>query len=175
MKRVALAMFALLALGATMKATLNVSSSAFKHQGAIPAKYTCEGDDRSPPLTVAGVPPNAKTLALVIEDPDAPDPAAPKRTWAHWVAYDLPPSTRDIQEGAGNGGKLGRSGKNDWDATGYRGPCPPIGKHRYFLKFFALDRELGDLHEPTRPELLKAMEGHVIATGELMGTYQKSK
>jgi Raf kinase inhibitor-like YbhB/YbcL family protein len=153
--------------------TLTLSSPAFEAGSPIPPEHTCDGANLSPPLAIAGVPDGTRSIALFIEDPDAPDPAAPKTIWAHWVAYDLPASTRRLDTGAGNPQKLGRSGKNDWGATGYRGPCPPIGKHRYFVKLFALDRELGDLHEPTKSELLRAMEGHVLAQGELMGTYKK--
>jgi Raf kinase inhibitor-like YbhB/YbcL family protein len=142
----------------------------------MPAKYTCEeGENLSPPLVIDGVPEGTKSLALVVEDPDAPDPAAPKTVWAHWVLYDLPPSTRSLEEGAGNHGKLGKKGKNDWGATGYRGPCPPVGQHRYFVRVLALDKELGDLHEPSKAALLGASQGHVLARGELFGTYKKAK
>lgn len=154
---------------------LTVTSPAFAAYAAIPPKHTCEGEDRSPPLDITGIPPSAKTLALVMDDPDAPDPAAPKRVWVHWVVYDLPVSTTKLPEGAGNGGSLGRSGKNDWGTPGYRGPCPPIGRHRYFVRVLALDTELGDLGAPNKAALLAATEGHVLAEGELVGTYQKSK
>jgi hypothetical protein len=110
-----------------------------------------------------------------MDDPDAPDPAAPKRVWVHWVAYDLAATMTHLAEGAGNGGSPGRAGKNDWGATGYRGPCPPIGRHRYFVKVLALDAELGDLGAPTKTALLAAAQGHVVAEGELVGTYQKTK
>jgi Raf kinase inhibitor-like YbhB/YbcL family protein len=156
-----------------MSKKLSLSSSAFSAGSAIPAKHTCEGANLSPPLAIGDVPAGTKSLALVVEDPDAPDPAAPKLVWAHWVAYDLPPTTHSLAEGAGNHGPLGRAGKNDWREIGYRGPCPPIGRHRYFFRLFALDQELGDLHEPSRPDLLKAIEGHVLARGELFGTYAK--
>jgi Raf kinase inhibitor-like YbhB/YbcL family protein len=158
-----------------MPKTLALSSPAFTPGSAIPAKYTCDGPNLSPPLALTGVPEGTKSFALVVEDPDAPDPAAPKGIWVHWVVYDLPATTRTIAEGAGNHGKLGRAGKNDWGQVGYRGPCPPIGRHRYFVRAFALDSELGDRHEPNKAELLKALEGHVLAKGELVGTYQKPK
>jgi Raf kinase inhibitor-like YbhB/YbcL family protein len=154
-------------------ATLGVSSPAFAAGAEIPKQHTCDGADLSPPLAFAALPSGAKSLALYVEDPDAPDPAAPKAVWTHWVAYDLPASTRSLPAGAGNPQKLGRAGKNDWGSNGYRGPCPPVGKHRYFVRVFALDRELGDLGEPTRVELVRAMQSHVLARGELMGTYQK--
>lgn len=161
--------------GTNTTKSLTVSSSAFAPGGSIPAKHTCEGGDVSPPLAIAGVPGGTKSLALVVEDPDAPDPAAPKRVWTHWVAYDFPAETRALDEGAGNRAKLGRPGKNDWGETAYRGPCPPIGQHRYFFRVFALDTELGDLHEPSKADLLKAIDGHVLARGEVFGTYQKAK
>jgi Raf kinase inhibitor-like YbhB/YbcL family protein len=161
--------------GAKAMQTLTLTSTAFTHQGAMPAKHTCEGPNLSPPLTLGSVPSGTKSLALVVEDPDAPDPAAPKTTWSHWVLYDLPPDTRALPEGAGNGKSPGRAGKNDWGSTGYRGPCPPVGRHRYFFKVFALDTELGELGEPTRAGVLKATAGHVLAQGELVGTYQKAK
>ena len=153
--------------------SLVIASRAFAHQGAIPRKYTCEGEDVSLPLTITGAPPGTKSIALVMDDPDAPDPAAPQRVWVHWVAYDLPADTSEIPEGAGNHPGLGRLGKNDWHATGYRGPCPPVGRHRFFVRAFALDRELGDLQEPNKGALLRAMAGHVLASGERVGTYQK--
>lgn len=163
------------AAGPVERAELTVTSPAFGPGGSIPARHTCEGEDRSLPLAIAGVPPNAKTLAVIVDDPDAPDPAAPKTVWVHFVAYDLPASSTTLPEGAGNGGTVGRAGKNDWGSTGYRGPCPPVGRHRYFVKVFALDSELGDLHEPTKAALLQAMEGHLVGEGALIGTYQKTK
>ena len=153
--------------------TLAVSSPAFAAGAAFPKQHTCDGSDRSPPLAIGDVPDGTKSLALYIEDPDAPDPAAPKTVWAHWVAYDLPATTRSLPAGAGDPQRLGRTGKNDWGSPGYRGPCPPVGRHRYFIRVFALDRELGDLGEPTKAELVRAMQGHVLARGELMGTYAK--
>ena len=158
----------------SVAAHLVVTSPAFAAQGAIPRKHTCPGDDLSPALDIAGIPPSAKTLALIMDDPDAPDPAAPKHVWVHWVAYDLPASTTKLAEGAGNGASLGRPGKNDWGTTGYRGPCPPIGRHRYFVKVLALDAELAKLGEPNKAALLAAAQGHIVAQGELLGTYEKA-
>ena len=156
--------------------TLTLNSPAFKPGAEIPAKYTCEGADTSPPLEWSGVPPRAKSLALIVDDPDAPDPQAPKMTYVHWVLYDIPPTTTRLAEGAAKGGLPGtREGKNDWKRTGYGGPCPPIGRHRYFFKLYALDTELPDLGAPTKPQLEKAMEGHVVEKAELIGTYQKKK
>jgi Raf kinase inhibitor-like YbhB/YbcL family protein len=154
---------------------LAVTSTAFRPGAEIPAVHTCQGKDRSPPLAWTGVPAGARSLALVLDDPDAPDPAAPRMTWVHWVLYDLPPAAtglaeavarRDLPPGT-------REGLNDWKRTGYGGPCPPIGRHRYFFKLYALDAVLGDLGTPTRAKLEAAMKGHVLARAELMGTYQK--
>ncbi len=151
-------------------------SSAFEPNGAIPAKYTCEGEDVSPALAWSGVPSGTKSLALIVDDPDAPDPAAPKMTWVHWVLYDVPPSTQGLPEavGASSLPRGTREGLNDWKRTGYGGPCPPIGRHRYFFKLYALDTELGDLGEPTKAQLEKAMAGHILGEVQLVGTYQKS-
>jgi Raf kinase inhibitor-like YbhB/YbcL family protein len=160
----------LLALAAA--AQLALRSSAFAEGAAIPERFTCEGDDVSPPLEWDAPPEGTKSLALVVDDPDAPDPAAPKRTWVHWVVYDLPPSAR----GLAAGGALpdgARRGKSDFGQGRYRGPCPPIGRHRYFFKLYALDTELGDRGSLTKAELEKAIEGHVRARAELVGTYQK--
>jgi Raf kinase inhibitor-like YbhB/YbcL family protein len=155
--------------------TLTLTSPAFKPGAEIPVKYTCEGADTSPPLEWSGVPPRAKSLALIVDDPDAPDPKAPKMTYVHWVLYDIPPTTTRLAEGAAKGGLPPgtREGKNDWKRTGYGGPCPPIGRHRYFFKLYALDTELVDLGAPPKPQLEKAIEGHVVETAELIGTYQK--
>jgi hypothetical protein len=152
-----------------------LSSTAFVQNGEIPKIYTCEGADRSPPLAWSGVPAGAKSLVLIIDDPDAPDPAAPKTTWVHWVLYNLPPTTTGLAEGVaardlppGTG-----EGTNDWKRTGYGGPCPPIGRHRYFHKLYALDALLPDLGQPTKAGLEKAMLGHVLAHAELIGTYRR--
>lgn len=153
--------------------TFTLESPAFQHQGAIPRRYTCEGDDLAPELTFVGIPAGTKSLALIVDDPDAPDPAAPKRVYVHWVLYDLPPDAKGLPEGGAPLPPGARQGKNDWGRTGYGGPCPPIGRHRYFHKLYALDKLLGDLHEPTKSALEKAMEGHILAKVELIGTYQK--
>ena len=154
-----------------------IESSAFGQQGEIPKKHTCEGQDVSPPLSWSGIPSGAKSLALIVDDPDAPDPAAPKMTWVHWILYDLPATAGGLPEEVKSDGlPTGtKQGKNDWKRTGYGGPCPPIGRHRYFHKLYALDVELGDLNEPTKAELEKAMRGHVLAEAELIGTYQKGQ
>jgi Raf kinase inhibitor-like YbhB/YbcL family protein len=152
---------------------LTITSSAFAAKGGIPTKHTCEGDDVSPPLAWAGVPANAQSLVLIVDDPDAPDPKAPKTTWVHWVLYDVPPSSTGLAEGARALPPGTREGRNDWKRTGYGGPCPPIGRHRYFFKLYALDTRLDDLGEPTKAALESAMHGHVVAQAELVGTYQK--
>jgi len=154
---------------------LALTSSAFTHNGPIPKLHTCQGKDISPALAWSGLPEGTKSLALIVDDPDAPDPAAPKMTWVHWVLYDIPPSATGLKEAVVPAALPPgtREGKNDWKRTGYGGPCPPIGRHRYFHKLFALDVVLPDLKQPTKAELEKAMKGHVLGQIELMGTYQK--
>jgi hypothetical protein len=155
---------------------LTLKSSSFQPGGEIPARFTCEGDDVSPPLEWSGAPAGTKTFALIVDDPDAPDPKAPKMTWVHWVLYNLPAATNRLAEGSSHRLPAGtREGKNDWKRTGYGGPCPPIGRHRYFHKLYALDTELPDLREPTKAQLETAMRGHILAQAELIGTYQKKK
>ena len=158
--------------------TLSLTSAAFTAGGAIPKRYTCEGDDVSPPFTWRDPPAGTKSLVLIVDDPDAPDPAAPKLTWVHWVLYDIPvdrrrPARRPLSRRHCPPGT--RQGLNDWKRTGYGGPCPPIGRHRYFHKLYALDTVLGDLGQPTKAKLEAAMKGHVLAQAELVGTYQKGR
>lgn len=157
--------------------SLTFTSPAFSHRGAIPTEYTCDGKDISPELSWSNVPDGTKTLALIVDDPDAPDPAAPKMTWVHWILYDIPASTTGLRQGvkpkdlpAGT-----REGLNNWNRTGYGGPCPPIGRHRYFYKLYALDVELLDLKKPTEEALKKAMAGHILEQTELVGTYQRQQ
>ena len=158
------------------EARMQISSSSFTAQGSIPAKYTCEGSDTSPPLAWSGLPATAKSLALIVDDPDAPDPKAPKMTWVHWVLYNLPAQAPGIAEGGSRAlPPATKEGLNDWKRTGYGGPCPPIGRHRYFFKLYALDTVLPDLGKPSKADLLKAMEGHVVGNAELIGTYQKGQ
>jgi Raf kinase inhibitor-like YbhB/YbcL family protein len=154
--------------------TLQVSSTAFGNGAEIPKAFTCEGGDRSPPLSWGGLPASAQSIALVVDDPDAPDPAAPKTTWVHWVLYNLPPTAGGLGEAVKELPAGAREGLNDWKRTGYGGPCPPIGRHRYFHKVVALDIVLPDLGSPTKAELEKAMQGHIVGKGEIVGTYQKS-
>jgi Raf kinase inhibitor-like YbhB/YbcL family protein len=150
-------------------------SSDFQPGGSIPAELTCEGADRSPALDWTDAPAGTKSFALIVDDPDAPDPDAPKMTWVHWVLYDLPANVRALPGGIGTAALPPgtREGTNDWKRTGYGGPCPPIGRHRYFHKLYALDTTLGDLGHPAKAALEKAMDGHVLGKAELVGTYQK--
>ncbi|MGD0837292.1 MAG: YbhB/YbcL family Raf kinase inhibitor-like protein [Polyangia bacterium] len=151
---------------------MQLSSSAFSAGGEIPARHTCQGPNLSPPLEISEVPPAAKSLALIVDDPDAPDPANPQTTWVHWVLYDLAPHTKSLPAGVATPAGA-KDGVNDWLVTGYRGPCPPIGRHRYYFKLYALDVLLPDLRHPTKAVLEKAMHGHVLAEATLLGLYQK--
>lgn len=157
--------------------TFTLTSQAFDHNQSIPRRFTCEGDDVSPDLAWSDVPPGTRSFALVVDDPDAPDPAAPKLTWVHWVLYNIPHTAIGLATAA-TAGELPdgtREGLNDWKRTGYGGPCPPIGRHRYFHKLYALNTTLPDLGKPTKAQLEKAMADHVLAKAELIGTYQKGK
>jgi Raf kinase inhibitor-like YbhB/YbcL family protein len=155
--------------------SLILTSTAFEHHGAIPAAYTCDGRDVSPPLAWGGVPDGARSLVLIVDDPDAPDPAAPRMTWVHWLLYDIPPAAGGLPEGVAAADLPGgtREGVNDWERAGYGGPCPPIGRHRYFHKLYALDVTLSALDRPSKAALASAMQDHVLAQAELIGTYQR--
>jgi Raf kinase inhibitor-like YbhB/YbcL family protein len=150
--------------------TLVLKSSAFSDGGEIPKVHTCEGVDSAPVLEWSGAPAGTKSFALIVDDPDAPDPKAPKMTYVHWVLYDIPPAVNRLEGKAPPGA---RDGLNDWKRTGYGGPCPPIGRHRYYFKLYALDKTLGDLGQATKPAVEAAMKGHVLEQATLMGTYQK--
>ena len=150
---------------------LTMSSPAFENGGEIPRVLTCEGDDSPPALSWREVPTGTQSLVLIVEDPDAPDPAAPKLTWVHWVLYDIPPAAPGLEPGALPDGT--REGLNSWKRIGYGGPCPPIGRHRYFHKLYALDIALPGLERPTKDDLERAMAGHVLEHAELIGTYRK--
>ncbi len=154
---------------------LTITSTAFSPNGAIPSRFTCEGDDIAPAIAWSGVPEGARSLVLIVDDPDAPDPAAPKRTFVHWLLYDIPPSAAGLAEGMTTGQLPAgtREGVNDVGGVGYTGPCPPIGRHRYFFKLYALDALLGDLGMPKKPDLEAAMREHVLGQAEIIGTYQK--
>jgi len=152
-----------------------IGSPSFEHNARIPSRFTCEGQDISPELRWSDVPEGTRSLALIVEDPDAPDPAAPKRVFVHWVLYNLPADSVGLAENLASdrlpyGSKVGQNG---WQRAGYGGPCPRIGRHRYFFKLHALDIELPDLGDVDKLRLLEAMEGHVIAQAEMIGTYQK--
>lgn len=156
--------------------SLILSSPAFSDHAPIPARYTCEGQDTSPALVWSGMPAGTQSLVLIVYDPDAPDPAHPQRIWVHWVLYNLPPDCSGLKEciapEALPAGTL--QGVNDWGRTGYGGPCPPVGRHRYYFALYALDRVLPDLGQPGRLQLLQAMQGHILAQTELIGTYQRA-
>lgn len=168
---------AALALAQEKSMTLTLTSPAFVASGPIPARFTCEGANVSPPLSWSGLPQGTRSLALIVDDPDAPDPAAPRMTWVHWVLYNLPPSASGLPEGvAVNALPAGtRQGINDFTTTTYGGPCPPIGRHRYFHKLYALDTVLADLDKPRKADLERAMKGHVLGEARLVGTYEKSR
>jgi Raf kinase inhibitor-like YbhB/YbcL family protein len=156
---------------------LTLTSTVFQNNGEIPSLYTCEGQDLSPPLEWRGVPAGTRSLVLIVDDPDAPDPRAPRMTWVHWVLYNLPPDSGELPEGtisadlpAGT-----REGLNDWKRVGYGGPCPPVGRHRYFHKLYALDTVLDKMDRPNKAKIEAAMQGHILAQTELVGTYQKAR
>ena len=155
--------------------TMTIASTAFKHEAAVPSRYTCDGSNVSPPLSFSSLPAGTKSLALIVTDPDAPDPKAPKTTWVHWVVYDIPADVTGLREAIPSKGLPPGTleGSNDWGKTGYGGPCPPIGRHRYVHTLYALDAVLPELDKPTRAKLLAAMEGHVLQSAELIGTYQR--
>lgn len=153
---------------------MKLTSPSFEHNTEIPQVYTCQGKDISPPLSWSDVPASAKSLVLIVDDPDAPDPAAPKRVWVHWLLYNIPASANGLDEGAKTLPAGTKEGANDWGRTGYGGPCPPIGRHRYFFKLYALDTMLPDLSKPTKGALEKAMQGHIVAQTEIIGTYKKN-
>jgi Raf kinase inhibitor-like YbhB/YbcL family protein len=150
--------------------SLTLTSPAFERGGEIPMRFTCEGEDISPALAWSGAPAGAASLALIFDDPDDTP-----TTWAHWVLYNIPATVTGLAEGVAPAdlppGTL--QGLNDWKATGYRGSCPPAGRHGYVFKLYALDTVLPDLHQPATAQLEAAMDGHILARAELIGTYQK--
>lgn len=152
---------------------MQLESTAFKNNGEIPAKYTCQGDDVSPPLSWKDVPAGTKSFALIVDDPDAPDPQAPKLTWVHWVVYNIPAETTSLAEGMNKSPQGSHQGTNDFKKIGWGGPCPPIGRHHYHHKLYALDTVLPESAKMTKDELEKAMRGHVLAQADLVGTYAK--
>lgn len=155
---------------------LTLTSPAFGHGASIPPRFTCDDADISPALAWTGAPATTRSFVLIVDDPDAPDPAAPKQVWVHWILYNLPATTTSLPEGVAEAAIAPgvRGALNDWDRTGYGGPCPPIGRHRYYHKLYALDAELPDLGPTARKaDVERAMKGHVLGTAELIGTYQR--
>lgn len=155
--------------------SMSIMSPAFMHGREIPERHTCDGLNTSPQIMWVGVPPGTKSLAMIVDDPDAPDPAAPQMTWVHWVLYNIPANASGMAEGVTEknlpAGTL--QGVNDWHRTSYGGPCPPIGMHRYYFKLYALDRTLPDLKKPTKAVLEKAMQGHVLDQSSMVGMYRR--
>ncbi len=154
---------------------LRLTSSAFADGEEIPAKYTCEGNDISPPLAWSGAPDGTKSFVLIVDDPDAPDPAAPRMTWVHWVVYNLPADANGLAEGVLALPPGTKTGLNNWKRLDYGGPCPPIGRHRYFHKLYALDTVLAGLSSPAKADVERAMRGRILAEAVLIGVYQKRR
>jgi len=154
---------------------MQLISPSFENHKAMASKFTCDGENISPALEWSSIPEATQSFALIVDDPDAPDPANPKMTWVHWVLYNIPATVSSLPEGVKDKdlppGAL--QGLNDWKKTGYGGPCPPIGEHRYFHKLYALDTVLPDLKRPTKEKLEKAMKGHILSKAELIGLYQR--
>ncbi len=165
------------AVGSTTSAqdAMILTSTAFDANGSIPPVHTCDGDDISPPLSWTAVPDGTTSLVLIVDDPDAPDPANPRMTWVHWVLYNLAPEINGLDRGQTTASlpEGAAEGRNDWGQPGYRGPCPPIGNHRYFFKLYALDIVLPDLKHPTKAQVEAQMAGHVLGSAELVGRYQR--
>ena len=146
---------------------MKLTSPAFQNNGMMPSEFTCDGSDLSPQLIISEIPPNAKSLVLIMDDPDAP-----VGTWDHWVVFNIPTSTKEISKGTE---PKGTAGRNSWGRTGYGGPCPPSGTHRYFFKLYALDTELNLPEGTTKKDLERAMQGRILAQAQLMGTYKRSR
>lgn len=155
---------------------LLLTSTAFRADGSIPVRHTCDAEDISPALQWSGAPATTRSFVLIVDDPDAPDPKAPRMTWVHWVVYDIPAGARDLPEGVTDSQlpPPAREGVNDFRRSAYGGPCPPVGRHRYFFKLYALDTTLEELDAPTKSDVEAAMRGHVVAQAQLIGTYQRS-
>lgn len=157
--------------GYRMAKAMTLTSTAFEQGKKIPRKYTCQGEEINPPLHIAGTPDKAKSLVLIIDDPDVPEYIRSDRMWVHWVVFNIPPTMTDIAEKASS---FGTAGKNTSGSLVYQGPCPPDREHRYFFKIYALDTLLKLSEGATKHEVEKAMEGHIIGRGELMGLYEKT-
>ncbi len=163
-------------IGTPATNVLRLTSPAYRNHAGIPARFTCDGRNISPPLAWSGAPAGTKSFVLILEDPDAPDPAAPQMTWIHWLLYDIPASVHALPEAGSKHLPAGtRAGTNSWKRTAYGGPCPPIGRHRYFHLLYALDVVLPDLYAPGKARLETAMRGHVLAEAQLIGTYQRTR
>lgn len=154
--------------GEALDMTIKLTSTAFEHKGAIPDAYTCKGKNLSPNLSWSDNPEGTKSFALIMDDPDAP-----MGTWVHWVLYNIPSSITTLDDGSSASDTGMKTGVNSWRKADYGGPCPPTGQHRYFFKLYALDTLMDAQEEYTKAELIHAMQGHVLATGELMGTFSK--
>ena len=158
---------------------LTLTSPAFAAHAEIPARHTCDGADVSPSLAWSGAPAGTRSFALIVDDPDAPDPAAPTRVWVHWLLYNLPATAVGLPEGAGTGERAPalagvQEALNDWNRSGYGGPCPPVGRHRYFFKLYALDTLLPPLGTRARKtDMEREMATHILAQAELIGTYRR--
>ena len=154
---------------------LRLTSTAFSESESIPIKYTCEGQDISPPLAWSGTPEGTQSLVLIVDDPDSPDPRTPQMTWVHWVVYNIASGTTELPAGAATEGlpQSAQHGLNDWKRASYGGPCPPIGRHRYLHKLYALDAVLEGPQQMPKADVEAAMDGHVLATAVLIGTYEK--
>lgn len=156
-------------------AMFSLTSKAFTQGGSIPVRFTCDGTGVSPPLSWAGLPPGTQSLVLVVTDPDAPNPEAPRMTWVHWIIFDLPPIAGGVTEGEKLWPPGVYQGLNSWKRIGYGGPCPPIGRHHYFFRLYALARVLSFATPPNRERMLEAMRGHVLAKATLVGTYRRGR
>ncbi len=154
---------------------MQLASTAFHDGGDIPARYTCDGNDVSPPLAWSGAPANSRSFVLIVDDPDAPDPHAPRTVWVHWVVYNLAASVTGLAEALAQLPPGAKAGINDFGKTGYGGPCPPIGTHRYFFKLYALDTIVPDLVKATKALVEKAMAGHVLAQATMIGLYRSRR
>ena len=148
---------------------MQLTSPAFAPNTPIPDRYTCNGSDLNPPLEIVGIPPGTRSLALIVDDPDAPDPAAPRVVWEHWVLWNIDPSTTSLEPGAVPAGAV--QGTNSWGRTGYGGPCPPVGTHRYFFKLYALDTTLALSTASIKADVEAAMQGHILGRADLIGLY----
>lgn len=159
--------------GSAFAGEMRILSPAFVTGGGIPPGYSCDGGDISPELVWRGAPPKTKALALIMDDPDAPDPAAPRMIWTHWVLYNIPPATQGLTENVKSLPDGTVMGINSWGKTGYGGPCPPIGRHRYFFRLYALDSTITAPQPLDEKSLMQAMQGHIIESAELVGKYRR--